>query len=246
MMEAIEIIKQATLSGKVLTLPPGQLDRKLYSDVAKKLEGIGGKWDRKVNGFKFANNPFSLLEEMKGGNARNIKKELQAFYTPDDVADFMARELMLDTSKDVVICEPSAGDGALIRALRRDGQTNPIECYEINEHEHPTLRALPGVTLIGFDFMTASYKPTYDRIIANPPFTKGQDIAHISRMYELLKPKGRLVTCCSTSWQSNSANKYRAFKQWLEDIEASVYDLERGRFKSSGTMVATCILVIDK
>jgi hypothetical protein len=33
----------------------------------------------------------------------------------------------------------------------------------------------------------------YDRIIMNPPFSKGRDIQHVRHAYELLRPGGRLV-----------------------------------------------------
>lgn len=247
-MEAIEIIKNSTLVGNVLTLPAGQLDRKLYSDVAKKLEGIGGKWNKKHNGFLFANDPAEILEEIRGGVARNLKKEFQFFGTPEDVAVFMVRELYLgDLPGTSVVLEPEAGDGALIKAMRKEGHTNPVDCYELNEHMHKVLLALPGVTLRGADFLDSPGVPMYDRIIANPPFSKNQDITHIMRMFEMLKPKGRIVTVASKHWQLSSNKKEKAFKQWIEDVvEANIYDLDSGRFKQSGTMVSTCILVIDK
>jgi hypothetical protein len=245
-MEAIEIIKQATLAGNVLTLPPGQLDRKLYEDVAKKLTGIGGKWNKKANGFLFPHHPGELLEALQGGTVRNLKKEFQSFYTPADVGQFMVCELTLMRGNSERILEPSAGDGALIRALRKEGQTNPVDCYELDTRLHAGLAAMPGVTVVGADFMEARPVPTYDLILANPPFTKGQDIAHIARMYDLLKPGGCMVSCCSTSWKHNSAKKYATFRQWIEDLDAGVFDLDGGRFKESGTNVATCVITIDK
>lgn len=42
-----EILKKCSISNNVVTLPDIQLDRKTYSEVAKKLELIGGKWNRK-------------------------------------------------------------------------------------------------------------------------------------------------------------------------------------------------------
>jgi hypothetical protein len=70
-----EIIKQSKIEGNILTLPPTQLDRKTYLEVAKKLEFIGGKWTRKVGGFVFKTDPKELLPEVFG--VKNIKKELQ-------------------------------------------------------------------------------------------------------------------------------------------------------------------------
>ena len=49
---AQEIISNATITGNILRLPAGQLDLKVYQDVAKALDLIGGKWKGgKVMGF---------------------------------------------------------------------------------------------------------------------------------------------------------------------------------------------------
>jgi hypothetical protein len=39
-----EVLQNCTVEGTVVKLPEGQLDRKLYQEVAKALELIGGKW----------------------------------------------------------------------------------------------------------------------------------------------------------------------------------------------------------
>jgi len=43
-MEYLKILQQCTVANNVVKLPEGQLDRKLYQEVAKALELIGGKW----------------------------------------------------------------------------------------------------------------------------------------------------------------------------------------------------------
>ena len=39
-----EVLQKCTVEGNVVKLPNKQLDRKLYQEVAKALELIGGKW----------------------------------------------------------------------------------------------------------------------------------------------------------------------------------------------------------
>ena len=39
-----EVLQNCTVEGTVIKLPNTQLDRKLYQEVAKSLELIGGKW----------------------------------------------------------------------------------------------------------------------------------------------------------------------------------------------------------
>ena len=57
-------------------------------------------------------------------------------------------------------------------------------------------------TFMGDDFLNPSEWATafkYDRIIANPPFTKNQDIDHVMQMWNFLKPGGRIVSIMSNS-----------------------------------------------
>ena len=43
-MEVNEILQQCTIEGNVVRLPDIKLERKLYLEVAKRLNFIGGKW----------------------------------------------------------------------------------------------------------------------------------------------------------------------------------------------------------
>ena len=70
----------------------------------------------------------------------------------------------------------------------------------------------------------------------NPPFTQGQDVAHILHARSLLRPGGRLVAICG------NGPKQRAV---LEPLAAVWIELPSGAFKKSGTNVATAIVVID-
>lgn len=72
-----EVLQQCTIEGLIVKLPPTQLERKLYTDVAKSLELIGGKWKGgKVAGFVFAVDPTDLLEQITNGEKRNLKKNI--------------------------------------------------------------------------------------------------------------------------------------------------------------------------
>jgi len=99
--------------------------------------------------------------------------------------------------------------------------------------------------LIGDDFLKHNGK-TYSKIIANPPFTKNQDIDHLKEMYKSLSRGGRLVCITSESWVNGSQKKEVEFKNWLDEIEAEVIDIEKGAFKESGTAVGGKIVIINK
>lgn len=248
-----QIIEQSTIEGNVLRLPEGQLDRNVYLEVKKAMELIGGKWKSgKVAGFVFPADPTALVQKIIEGHQPNLKKEFQFFATPADIADEMVRLSGLwERGSHPKVLEPSAGQGALIDAAFRVSPNALIDAYELMPINYDILKEKYShrhVYLKGKDFLVESdvSKDRYDVILANPPFTKNQDIDHIHRMLRLLAPGGRLVTVASNHWRQSNNNKESTFKLLLENLGAVTTDIERGAFKSSGTMVGSCIVVVDK
>jgi 16S rRNA G1207 methylase RsmC len=86
----------------------------------------------------------------------------------------------------------------------------------------------------------------FNAIIANPPFAKNQDIDHIKIMYNALATGGRMVTISSQHWAHSKNKKETEFRDWLNEVSAEVIEIEKGRFKESGTLVGAYIIVIDK
>lgn len=239
-----QVLQNCTVEGNVVKLPNKQLDRKLYQDVAKALELIGGKWKGgKEAGFVFVTDPTDLLEQIAGGDKRNLKKEFQFFGTPDALADEVV--IYANLKEDDTILEPSAGQGAIIKAINKDCNVVP-DCYELMDVNTIILKK-SGLrfNLIGDDFLNHKGK-TYSKIIANPPFSKNQDIDHLKEMYYCLKDGGRLVCITSKSWENGSQKKQVDFRAWLDKVNANVISLEAGTFKESGTMVGGNIIIIDK
>ena len=89
-MNKEDILQGCSVSGMVVKLPPQQLERNLYMEVSKALEKIGGKWNRKAQGFVFEQDPTELLAQIASGEKRNLKQEFQFFETPSDLAEKMA------------------------------------------------------------------------------------------------------------------------------------------------------------
>jgi 16S rRNA G1207 methylase RsmC len=94
--------------------------------------------------------------------------------------------------------------------------------------------------------MTYPEGEVWDRIIANPPFSKNQDIAHIRKMYNSLKSGGKMVSISSKHWRISSGKKEKEFEKWLKEVKAIVKEIPPGEFKESGTMVETLIIMITK
>jgi len=243
-MTTEDVLKSCTVENTVVKLPDVQLGRNEYTEVKNKLELIGGKWKGgKVQGFVFQTDPKDLLRQIANGEKRNLKKEFQFFGTPDDLADELVMYADLKSSDDIL--EPSAGQGAIIKAINKACKSIP-DCYELMDVNAIILkRSDLKFKFLGEDFLQHQDK-MYDKIIANPPFTKNQDIDHLLFMYDVLREGGRLVCITSESWVNGNQKKQVDFKIFLQKVDAKVLDIEKGSFKQSGTMVGGKIVIIDK
>jgi hypothetical protein len=239
-----QVLQNCTVEGTMVKLPKEQLERKLYQDVAKSIELIGGKWKGgKTMGFVFITDPTNLLDQIANGEKRNLKKEFQFFATPEKLADELV--YLADLKSYDTVLEPSAGQGAIIKAINKVCEVKP-DCYELMDLNTVILNKTDlNFNLIGQDFLKNKGK-TYSKIIANPPFSKNQDIDHLKEMYNCLSRGGKLVCITSESWVNGSQKKQVDFKKWLEKLDAEIIDIEKGSFKESGTAVGGKIVVIEK
>jgi len=245
-LTAEEVLTGLRIEGMTAYLPPTQLDRKVYLEVKGRLELIGGKWKGgRVGGFVFPQDPSALINDLRAGKKRNLKKEFQFFETPPTVAEMLVRLAQITAINSIL--EPSAGQGAIVKAIRNVFPTAEVDCYELMKINRRILAQVEGANIVGEDFFSSDSKE-YARVIANPPFSHNQDIDHIRRMYDQhLEPGGRLVTVASTSWRHGLQKKQTAFRDWVEENgDCRIIELEGGAFSDSGAEVAAVVLVIDK
>lgn len=240
-----EILKHCTLEGDVMKLPAVQFNKKSYAEAKKWIEEAGGSWQGgKVQGFVFPFNPqrvFSILHE---GKRCNLQQEFQFFETPDAIADWLVMNAGGITSGATVL-EPSAGRGAIVRAILRTCPDAVVDCYELMPENRQFLSSLERVNLRGHDFIKEA-EGTWSYIFANPPFSGNQDIDHVMHMYNHLAPGGVLAAIMSPHWKIASEKKCESFRQFLLSIDAKVLDINPGEFKSSGTSIATTAVFIKK
>lgn len=249
------VLSRSTIEGNVLKLPE-QLERKLYQETDKVLRLLGGKWNRSKGGHVFQDDPGTVIEAaLEDGAVRDDVKHFQFFRTPEKHADQIVSHAQIDPETPQKILEPSAGDGAIVSAIMRQlplTETGKLRLHEviaceINPEHAKALRAFP-IDLVGADFLHYEPGPVFDRILANPPFTKGQDIQHANHMLDCLKPGGILVTELSAGIKYRTDSRTTAFMKRLgrECSFNRVIDVEPGTFKESGTMVSTVLLVAQK
>lgn len=239
-----DVLQNCTVEGNIIKLPNVQLERKLYQEVSKALELIGGKWKGgKIFGFVFQSDPTELLKQIASGEKRNLKKEFQFFATPEKLADELV--YLADLKQHDTILEPSAGQGAIIKAINKVCDVTP-DCFELMSVNTIVLNN-SGLrfNLVGNDFLKHKGK-TYSKIIANPPFSNNQDIDHLKEMYKCLSRGGRLVCITSESWVFGNQKKQIEFREWLDASGADIINIKKGAFQESGTMVGGKIIIIDK
>lgn len=240
------ILKRCIFKDNVLYLPQVQLNKKSYATVKQWVEEAGGKWTGgKVQGFTFDFDATRVASILMQGKRCNLQQDFQFFATPPEVADWLV-SLAGDFSPDCKVLEPSAGTGAIIDAIHRVHPDVVVDCYELMPENKEKLSKLDHIRLLGDDFTQAEHSSEYDLIVANPPFSKNQDIRHVMQMYHDLKPGGTVAAITSRHWQQASEKVCKDFRAFLEEVSAQVYEIEEGAFKKSGTGVGTIAIVINK
>lgn len=170
--DVADVLRNGTAIGNVFSLPPEQLDRKLYERVNKALTNAGGKWKRGT-GHVFPVDAAPKIAAMLGtGVSVDEKKRDQSFFTPSDLAHQLAE---LADVRGHSVLEPSAGRGALVDACMAAG-ASVVCCVEINAESVAALRQKYPATVVHGDFLLINppSRPPYERVVMNPPFTKNR------------------------------------------------------------------------
>lgn len=187
------------------------------------------------------------LAEIAEAEARVRFQNIPGFFpTPPAVVERMVE--LADLRPGLLVLEPSAGKGDIADAAVKAGaavvvaEVMPVLCR---------ILGLKGHKFTGSDFLALPWPESdraYDRVLMNPPFEKGAEMAHVEHAYGFLKPGGRLVAVMSSGPFSRSGNKETEFRGWLQRVEAEVHALPADAFKSAfnPTGVQTRLVVIDR
>src|SRR5699024_1927677 len=117
-------------------------------------------------------------------------------------------------------------------------------CYEINPTHVAVLRDM-GMRVHAENFLDADPRGDYDAVVMNPPFARGQDIAHVTHAFRHQAPGGRLVAVVSQGTMTRRTKQARAFHE-LVDAHGWWEPVPDGAFAESGTMARTAIVVLDR
>lgn len=238
-----DVLRKAKIEGDRVFLLD-QLDYETYQEVNKILKAIGGKWNKKDKANVFPLDPAqAIADAINNGQAVNRQQTIQLFETPLELAERLVANVKLSGREHVL--EPSAGRGAIaeviLKHLGADGHLTLVEMDPDNvNHLKKTFEHDQRVTIIQEDFL--KYRPgtnVFDAIVMNPPFTRNQDIFHVSHAMTTLKPGGRLSAITSPSWCFGKNTNQVAFSQMMEKLSADIEVVPAGLFKKSGTSIET-------
>jgi protein-L-isoaspartate O-methyltransferase len=167
----------------------------------------------------------------------------QLFPTPATLAGRMVDAAAIRPGEHVG--EFSAGTGRILAAIADaiDLAAIQITAVEINQNLARALsQRYPAVGVVCADFLACGAElGAFDRILINPPFANGQDIAHITHALGYLKPGARLVAICA-----NGPRQQQKLRPLVEDRGGRWEALPDDAFEESGTRVRTVLLTIDR
>jgi diguanylate cyclase (GGDEF)-like protein len=234
---------------------------------AAKNAGRSVRVDRYPETERFARLGFKSGEELKAAKdalreyvsprqktAEEIRRELERgligtkipgfFPTPRPVIDEMLTRADVRPGMDVL--EPSAGKGDIAEALKETGAN--VDTAELSGQLRGILEQ-KGLAPVASDFLDYTGKK-YDRIVMNPPFEGGSDMAHVQHAYDLLKPGGKLVSVMSEGPFFRDDRRATEFRDWLDQVGGESEKLDQGSFTGRDafrqTGVSSRLVTIEK
>jgi hypothetical protein len=145
--------------------------------------------------------------------------------------------------------ESSAGTGHIIKYLRDAGYNGPVTAFEIDEFKAANLKNIPNISVRNEDFLSSDITAEFDIAIINPPFSVEGNancfVEHVQKTHKLLKAKGKMASVLPTNWLHSNIKKLKTFREWLYQ-HGKYYMLDKEAFKESGTLIQTCVIIIDK
>lgn len=240
----LAILDNCRVEGSLVSLPPGQLERKQYEAVNKVLELLGGKWNKKARAHAFTDEPAERLDTaILTEDIIDMKKQLQFFETPEWLADEMVAAAGIVPGD--IVMEPSAGKGRIVSAIRRARSSGvAIIAVELSQENCHALEQLDIDVVHAGDFL-AFPRRTVQRIIMNPPFRSQQDAIHINHAWNSVAKGGTLVAIASEGAFTRTTSHSVAFQSLVDTYGASK-PLPQDTFKESGANVRTRILTLRR
>lgn len=216
-----------------------------WGALKRVMVALGGRW-RTKKGFVFSDD-VDLDEVIRLAQETGEildPRSVGFFPTPDTLANLVA--VIADIGPHVRrVLEPSAGKGALVRAVRHRCSFPEIHCVEMLPENVKALELEVNVTAVtqgDFLSMTPERLGLFDVVVMNPPFGGRSDIKHVTHAMRFLAPGGRLVAIMSAGVEFGQTKDVRKFRSLVEAHNGTIERCPDGSFLESGTGVRTVIV----
>jgi hypothetical protein len=250
-----EVLATAEVHGHHVRLTE-QLTSKDYKNVDTALRALGGTWNRAAQAHVFDSDPTAALAAvLAGGDIPGTVQAVEGYVaTPAELADWVLRH---HTDLDALpegarVLEPSAGDGAFVRAILKINPQVRVTAIEPNAEraalieEHPQVDPVLG-TLEAFAASTA--RPRFDAVVMNPPFALPHDntawITHLTLAWNLLADGGRLVAIVPAGFLFRKDRKHTAMRELITGHGGHM-ELPDGAFGTSHKGIRTVVVWADR
>ena len=213
-------------------------------DLVRKINALLAEYYGEVLGDARTQGPESRGNSPRA-NARALAKGYGFYETPENIGAIVMRKARIKPGdRPMTILEPSAGKGALAQLALSAGAI--VDCIEIQGAHCEVLRTDARYRqVIHTDFLT--HQPgdeRYDRIIMNPPFHNGLDIAHVEQALRFLNEDAVLVAIMSAGTEFRADHQAQRFRKTMDGYRARWEDLPPGAFAASGTNVNTVVITL--
>jgi hypothetical protein len=159
----------------------------------------------------------------------NPVKDEGFVWTPDALAEELTTAPYSDLAgmpSGSRVLEPSAGDGAIVRAIMAANDEVDVVAVEPNPDRAAVIGSHPRLTVIGSTFeqyaADAGDGQLFDAVVMNPPFAvPGQPnlwIDHVMLAWNLLEPGGRLVAVVPEGLTFRNDRRTRDLRQLATDF----------------------------
>lgn len=171
-------------------------------ELCSLLESIGGVCKSKHE-YTFDYDYQPIIDSILENGCVPDNVAYQIYPTPPLLAERLVKEANIKPHHQLL--EPSAGLGNLVKLASE--KTNNITAVEISEFRHSILKQFVDDAHCA-DFMVWENPYGFDRIVMNPPFTKGQAAAHIQRASRMLNKGGILVSIVPSGFAHDIGCQY--------------------------------------
>lgn len=253
----------ADTEGNTVTIPD-QLRASTWTGVKKVLELAGGTYVQGKSAWTFPSTAATVVAKLLADGQVVAARHSEGYVpTPAALAARLASPefgAIADLPDGASVLEPSAGEGAIARAIIDAKPNTELYMLEPDDVRREQLHRMPrpdettthtiNCTLESYIGSRQTYwtdHPLFDAAIMNPPFhvTGQRDVweTHILLVYEMLKPGGRLVAVVPAS----ATSPHRTGPNLVRDLvehDGSFTPIPLQEFQSAGIQVG--VIVLDR